>query len=117
LDKNKKYWPIFPLHIVNHTLSNKPHVEKEVEALRKICLCIGSIKGHDPRTVVYEHINVVKFSWQVVHEANFVEDLFRGAIFFEEVLDRIPSELAKEKLQKEEDEERVMIKEKFKELH
>jgi hypothetical protein len=33
-EKNEKYQFIFTLHIGRHTLSNKPHVEKEVEALR-----------------------------------------------------------------------------------
>jgi hypothetical protein len=61
-EKNKKYWPIFPLHIGRHTLSNKPHAEKEAEALREICLFTGSIKGHDPQNVVYEHIKVVNIS-------------------------------------------------------
>jgi hypothetical protein len=44
-DKNKKYWPNFPLHVGRYTLLNKPHVEMEVEALREIYLCTGSLKG------------------------------------------------------------------------
>jgi hypothetical protein len=61
-EKNKKYWPIFPLHIGRYSLSNKPHTEKEVEALRELCLCTGRKKGHDPQNVIYEHIKVFKLA-------------------------------------------------------
>jgi hypothetical protein len=51
-EKNKRYWPIFPLHIGKYSLLNKPHVEKEVKTLREICLCTRNKKGHDPQNVV-----------------------------------------------------------------
>jgi hypothetical protein len=80
-EKNKKYWPNFPLHIGRYTLSNKPHAEKEVEALQEICLCTGKLKGHDPHNIVYDHIKSVKLTHPVIHEVNFVEDLFKGFSF------------------------------------
>jgi hypothetical protein len=95
-EKNKKYWPNFPLHIGQYSLLNKKHVEKEVEVLKEICLCTGNKKGHDPQNIIYKHIKVVKIAQQIVHEVNYVEDIFRGALYFEEVLDRLPNDLAKE---------------------
>jgi hypothetical protein len=48
LDKNKRYWPIFPLHKGIYSLLKKPHIEKGAKSLREIHLCTGNIKGHDP---------------------------------------------------------------------
>jgi hypothetical protein len=63
---------------------------------------------------VYDHIKSVKLTHPVIHEVNFVEDLFKGDLFFEEVLQRLQDEPTRENLQKEEDEERNTVKEQFK---
>jgi hypothetical protein len=82
---------------------NKKQAEKEAKTLRELCLCLGRKKGHDPQNLVYEHMRVVKLAPQIVHEVNFVEDIFRGALYFEEVLEILTNEPTKEQLQKEED--------------
>jgi hypothetical protein len=93
---------------------NKPHAENlEVEALKEICMCIGSLKGNDPHNIVKGYLKSVKLSQEVVHEVNFAEDLFKGVLFFKEVLEMIQSESSKENIQKEEDIERDAVKEQF----
>jgi hypothetical protein len=58
----------------------------------------------------------VKLAPQVMHEVNFVEDIFRGALYFEEVIDRLTTKTTREKIQKEEEEERILRIEQFKSL-
>jgi hypothetical protein len=36
--KNKKYWPIFPLHLGRYTLRNKLDAKKEAKDLKE-CIC------------------------------------------------------------------------------
>jgi hypothetical protein len=48
-EKNKRYWPNFPIHIGQYSLLNKRHVEKEAKTLKEICLCTRDKKGHDPK--------------------------------------------------------------------
>jgi hypothetical protein len=43
-------------------------------------------------------MRVFNLAPQVVHEINFIKDIFWGALYFEEVLDRITNEPAKEHL-------------------
>jgi hypothetical protein len=64
--------------------------------------------------VVYDHIKVVKIAQQTTHEVRYAEDIFRGALHFEEVLNRLPSDLTKEQLHKEEDANIVLRIEQFK---
>jgi len=101
--KIKTYWPNFPLHIGQYSLFNKRHVEKEAEVIKEIFLCTGNKKGHDPQNIIYKHIKAIKIAQQIVHEFNYVEDTFRGALNFEEVLDRILNELDKQQIHKDED--------------
>jgi hypothetical protein len=67
-------------------LQNKKQVEKEDEILKELCLYVGEPKSHDPKNVVYKHMRVVKLAPQIVHESKFVEDIFKGALCFEEVV-------------------------------
>jgi hypothetical protein len=75
-EKNKKYWPIFPIQVGSYSLENKKQDEKEVEALKELCLYLGEPKSHDPQNVVYEHMKVVKLAPQTMHESQFSEDVF-----------------------------------------
>jgi len=102
-EKNKRHWPIFPLHIGMFSLQNKRQTKKEDETLIELCLCVGESKSHDPRSVVYEHMRAVKLAPQTVHESNFPEDIFRDALSFEEDVERLTIEIARERLRKEED--------------
>jgi hypothetical protein len=104
------------LHIGRYALSNKPHAKKEVKAMKEICLCTGNLKGHDPHNIVYDHIKFIKLTYQVIHEVNFVEDLFKGDFFVEEVLQRLQDESTRENFQKEEDEERSTMTKQFRML-
>jgi hypothetical protein len=99
--KIKIYWPNFPIHISQYSLLNKKHTEKEAKTLKEICLCTGDNKGNDPQNVVYDHLKAIKLSLQTTHEVKYVEDIFRGALHFEEVLNRLPSDLTIEQLHKE----------------
>jgi hypothetical protein len=62
LEKNKRYWPIFPLQIGKYSLLNKQHAEKEAKTLGEIFLCAGNKKVHDPQNAIYEHIRVFKLA-------------------------------------------------------
>jgi hypothetical protein len=75
-EKNKRYWPIFPLHIGSYSLQNKKQAEKESETLKELCLCLGEPKSHDPQNVVYEHMKSIRLAPQIMHEARFSEDVF-----------------------------------------
>jgi hypothetical protein len=44
---------------------------------------------------------------------NYAEEIFKGAFFFEEVLNRLQMRLAKENIQREEEEKRKIAKEQF----
>jgi hypothetical protein len=81
-EKNNKYWPNFSVHIGRYTLSNKTHAEKEAKSLKEIYLCTRDLKGNDPHNIVYDYIKSFNLTHQVIHEVNFVEDLFKGDFFF-----------------------------------
>jgi hypothetical protein len=49
----------------------------------------------------------------MIHEVNFVEEVFKGVLLFEEVLQRIPDDVAREKLQMDEEEKRRITQEQF----
>jgi hypothetical protein len=53
-------------------------------------------------------MRVVKLAPQVMHEVNFAEDIFRGALYFEEVIDRLTTETTRENIQKEEEEDKIL---------
>jgi hypothetical protein len=46
-------------------------------------------KGNKPQNMVYDHMRDVKLAPQVMHEVNFAKDIFRGALYFEEVIERL----------------------------
>jgi hypothetical protein len=58
--------------------------------------------------VVYDHLKSVKLALQTTHEVRYVEDIFQGALHFEEVLNRLPNDLTREQLHKEEDVNKVL---------
>jgi hypothetical protein len=47
-EKNKRYWPIFPIQNGLYSLINKKQVEKEEETLKERCLYFREPKSHDP---------------------------------------------------------------------
>jgi hypothetical protein len=77
-EKNKKYWPIFPIHIGSYSLANKKQDEKEDEALKELCLYLGEPKSQNPQNVVYEHMKVVKLAPQTMHESPVLRGCFLG---------------------------------------
>ena len=108
--RNIKYIVQISIYTSSNTpLLNKKQAEKEVEVLKEICLCTGKKKGHDPQNIIYKHIKAINITQETVHEVNYVEDIFRGASYFEEVLDRIPNELSKQKLHKDEYANNILV--------
>jgi hypothetical protein len=61
-EKNKRYWPIFPLYIGLFSLHNKKQVQKEAEILKELFLFVAEPKPHDPQCVVYEHMSAIKLA-------------------------------------------------------
>jgi hypothetical protein len=78
---NNKLWPLFPIHIGNHNLSNGPHARKEEEALQYVCLCLGEEKGHDPHELAVGHVRCVGLTHSNIHVVDFEEDGFKRLIF------------------------------------
>jgi hypothetical protein len=60
--------------------------EREGETLQEICLCLGEAKGHDPQNLALDHVKYVGLTHPVIHVVNFTEEVFKGVLFFEEVL-------------------------------
>jgi len=98
MSSKKKLWPIFPIHIGNYTISNCAHARKEEEALHDVCIFLGEPKGHDPHEIVVFHIRYVGLTHPNIHVVDFEEDRLKGVIFYEEVLQKIPTDVAKQEL-------------------
>jgi hypothetical protein len=82
----KKLRPSFHVHIGNYSLSNGPHARKEADTLHEICLCNGEERGHNPHELVINHVIYVDVTHSNVHVVDFDEEVFKGIIFYEEVL-------------------------------
>jgi hypothetical protein len=48
-------------------------------------MCTGSLKGHDPKNIVYDHVKSIKLTHQFIHEVNFAEGLFKGDFFLRSI--------------------------------
>jgi hypothetical protein len=55
---SKKVWPLFLVHIGNYSLLNGQHARKEAEAMKDLCLFLGSEKGHEPHEQEMSHVSV-----------------------------------------------------------
>jgi hypothetical protein len=64
---------------------------------------MGEPRGHDPRGISREHVKSVGLVHPVAHDVNISYKLFKGVIVFKEVLNRVPDELGKERLHREEE--------------
>jgi hypothetical protein len=103
LRNNKNIWPVFPVHIGNYTISNGPHARKEADALQDVCLCIGEPKGHDPHELVVSHIRSMGLTHSNIHVVDFEEDRFKGVLFYEEALQKLPNDVSRQELKVEQE--------------
>jgi hypothetical protein len=113
LRSSKKLWPLFPIHIGNYTLSNGPHARKEAKSLQDVCLCLGEPKGHDPHELAVGHIRSVGLTHSNIHVVDFEEDMFKGVLFYEEVLQKLPNDVAKQELESEQEEMKKITLDQF----
>jgi hypothetical protein len=110
LISNKNIWPIFPIHIGNYTISNGPHERKEEEILQELHLCLGEPKGHDPHELAVSHVRSVGLTHSNIHVVDFDEDIFKGILWYEEALQKLPNDAARKELECEQEEmKRVTI--------
>jgi hypothetical protein len=114
LSNSKKLWPLFPVHIGNYSLSNGPHARKEAETLQEICLCIGEARGHDPHELEVSHVRYVGLTHSNIHVVDFDEEVFKGVLFYEEVLQKLPNDVARQEMQLEQEEKRRILQSNFK---
>jgi hypothetical protein len=101
---SKNIWPPFPIHIGNYNILNGKHARKEEKSLQDLCLCLGSAKGHDPHELAVSHVRVVGFNHVNIHVVDFDEDMFKGILFYEEVLQKLPDDVARKEIQAEQEE-------------
>jgi hypothetical protein len=78
---SKNIWPQFPIYILNYSLLNRNHAIKEAEALRDLCLCLESMKGHGPHDLVVSHVRSMGLTHPNMHLAYLEEDKFKGFLF------------------------------------
>jgi len=92
---------------------NGPHAKKETISLQEICLFLGEAKGHDPQELTVNHVKSIGLTHSQIHKDNFVEDIFKGVLFFEEVLKILPDDLVGGKRQVEQEEKKKILQEQF----
>jgi hypothetical protein len=107
---------MFPVHIGNYTISNGPHARKEEDSLQYVCLFLGEPKGHDPHELAVSHIRFVGLTHSNIHVVDFEEDKFKGVLFYEEVLQKLPNDAAKQELEYEQEEMKRVTIEQFQRL-
>jgi hypothetical protein len=84
----KKFWPLFPVHIGKCSLINFGHSKVEAVALEDIKLVDLELTKHDPYQIVGNniiHCNMNMYE----HEASPCDDMFKGARTYEEILYRV----------------------------
>jgi len=116
LSSSKNVFPLFPIHIANYTLSNGPHARKEAKSLQDVCLCRGEAKGHDPPELAVGHVRSVGLTHSNIHVVDFEEDRFKGILFYEEVLHKLPNDDPKQELVSEQEKMKKITPEKFQRL-
>jgi hypothetical protein len=95
LISNKNIWPVFPIHIGNYTISNNPHAIKEAETLQELHLFLGDPKGHEPNDLAVSQVRFVGFTHSNIHVVDFEEDRFRGVLWYEQSLHKLPNNVAR----------------------
>jgi hypothetical protein len=68
-EKNKRYWPIFPIQIGSYSLKTRSKLKRKQKHSRSCASISEEPKSHDPRNVVYEHMKAVRLAPQIMHEA------------------------------------------------
>jgi hypothetical protein len=104
MSNSKNLWPPFPTHIGNYSILNGKHARKEAQALQDLCLCLGSVKVHDPHELVLSHVRAMGFNHANIHVIDFDEDRFKGIFFHEEVLKKLPDDATRQEIQAEKEE-------------
>ena len=74
-------------------------------------MCLGEPKGNDSKNPTLNHVKYVGVTHLVIHVVNFVEEVFKGVLFFEEVLQRLPDDVARENILMDEEEKRKITEE------
>jgi hypothetical protein len=59
------------------------------------------------------HIKSTGLTHSNIHEVSFAEEVLKGFMLFEEVLQRLPDDVARKKLQMEQEEKRKIFEEQF----
>lgn len=86
---SKKTWPKFPIKVGIFTLLNGPHALKEATAIKELCLCTGTLRRHDPKGFIEEHIKIVGLSPSYRHDSTPNDFIYQGVTSYEEVLSKI----------------------------
>jgi len=92
----KKVWPTFPLHVGTFSLLDFGHSKVEAGALKDINLVNIEFNKHDPQKIVGNHMDIYNLK-RYEHENSPQDDIFGGAISYQEVLSRVQT-LAPDKL-------------------
>lgn len=86
---SKKTWPKFPIKVGIFTLLNGRHALKEAAAIKELCLCTGTLRRHDPKGFIEEHIKIVGLSPSYQHDSTPNDFIYQGVTSYEEVLSKI----------------------------
>jgi hypothetical protein len=81
----KKFWPLFPVHIGKCSLLNFGHSKVEAATLEDIKLVDLELRKHDPYQIVGNHFAHCSMK-MYEHEASPHDDIFKGARTYEEIL-------------------------------
>jgi hypothetical protein len=85
---SKKVWPPFPVHLNSYSLLYFGHAKAEAAALEDLKLVLIEFKKHDPQRVVSNHLASCGRK-RFEHENSPLDDIFRGAISYADILARI----------------------------
>jgi hypothetical protein len=90
-----------------------PMLEKRQNPYKKYVCALEKLRGHDPHEMAVNHVKSIGLTHSKIHEVNFVEEIFKGVLFFEEVLQILPDDVARGKLQMEQEEKKKILQEQF----
>jgi hypothetical protein len=85
---SKKVWPPFPVHLNSYSLLDFRHAKAEAAVLEDLKLVLIEYKKHDLQRVVSNHLTSCGLK-RFEHENSPLDDIFRGARSYAEILARI----------------------------
>jgi len=93
-----------------------PMLENKKNHLKYVFVFLWEEKGHDPHEILVGRVGYRGITHSNIHVVDFEEDKFKGIFFYEEVLQKLPDDNAKQEMESWKEEMNNITQEHFQKL-